>query len=120
MKTGTYVITAIATDNLNATTMSSSLEFIVGDVSRYDADSEILNLYPNPTDGHFSIELVNPLQSEKCEIVITDLSGKQVYHGSLLQEEILKHFDLSGVKSGIYIMMIIDNVILVTKKIIKY
>ena len=95
VKTGTYVIKAIATDNLNATTTSSSIEFIVGDVSRYDANSEIINLYPNPNDGHFSIEFVNPLQNEKCEIIITDLTGKQVYHGSILKEEILKQFDLS-------------------------
>jgi hypothetical protein len=119
VKAGTYSITAIATDNLNATTTSLPIEFEVGTTIKYDANSEIINLYPNPNDGHFSIEFINPLQKERSEIVITDLAGKQVYNGPITKEELLKQFDLSNIKSGIYIMMIKDNEILVTKKIIK-
>jgi len=115
---GTYTITAIATDNLNAATTSSSIEFTVENVSRYDANSKIINLYPNPNDGHFSIEFINPLQNEKSEIVITDLAGKQVYNGLISKEETLKQFDLSYIKSGIYILMIFYKEILVTKKFI--
>ena len=107
VKAGTYSITAIATDNLNATTTSLPIEFEVGANIKYDANSEIINLYPNPNDGHFSIEFINPLQNEKSEIVITDLAGKQVYNGPVSKEETLKQFDLSYIKSGIYILMII-------------
>ncbi|MEN6352734.1 MAG: Ig-like domain-containing protein, partial [Bacteroidales bacterium] len=116
---GNYEIKAIAIDNLNAATTSSPVDFIVDDVVINDANVEILNLYPNPNNGQFSIEFLNQLQNEKCEIIITDLTGKQVYHGSLLKEETLKQFDFSYFKSGIYIIMIIDNEILVTKKFIK-
>jgi uncharacterized repeat protein (TIGR02059 family) len=117
---GKYSIIAIATDNLNATTTSSPIEFSVEAGSRYDANSEILSLYPNPSDGHFSIELINPLQNEKSEIIISDLAGKQVYHGPLLKEETIKHFDFSNLKAGIYVMLIIDKEIFVTKKFIKF
>jgi hypothetical protein len=116
---GTYTITAIATDNLNATTISSPVDFKVRGVSSYDGNSEIVNLYPNPNDGHFSIAFINPLQNIKYEIIITDLAGRQVYHGPLTKEETLKQFDLSYIKSGIYIMTIIDKVIFVTKKFVK-
>jgi uncharacterized repeat protein (TIGR02059 family) len=116
---GTYSITAIATDNLNATTTSAPIEFEVASNSKYDANSEILNLYPNPNDGHFSIELINPLQNEKSKITISDLTGKQVYQGTLLKEETIKQIDLSYIKSGIYILIIIYNEIAVTKKFIK-
>jgi uncharacterized repeat protein (TIGR02059 family) len=119
VKAGTYSITAIATDNLNATTTSLPIEFEVRTTIKYDANSEIINLYPNPNDGHFSIKFINPLQNEKSEIVITDLGGKQVYTGPITKEEMLKQFDLSNIKPGIYIMMIKDKEILVTKKIIK-
>ena len=119
VKAGTYSITAIATDNLNATTTSLPIEFEVRTTIKYDANSEIINLYPNPNDGHFSIKFINPLQNEKSEIVITDLGGKQVYTGPVTKEEMLKQFDLSNIKPGIYIMMIKDKEILVTKKIIK-
>jgi hypothetical protein len=116
---GTYIITAIATDNLNETTVSEPVEFQVGSKVKFDANSDIINLYPNPNDGHFSIEFINPLQNEKSQIIITDLAGKQVFNGPVTKEEILKQFDLSYAKSGIYVMMIKDKEILVTKKFIK-
>jgi len=116
---GSYSITAIATDNLNDTTVSTPVEFVVGAKVKYDANSDIVKLYPNPNDGHFSIEFLNPLQNEKSEIVITDLAGKQIYNGPILKEETLKQFDLSSSKSGIYVMLIKDKEILVTKKFIK-
>ena len=116
---GSYSITAIATDNLNDTTISTPVEFVVGSRVKYDANSDIVKLYPNPNDGHFSIELLTPLLNEKSEIVITDMAGKQVYNGPLSKEETLKQFDLSGSKSGVYVMLIKDKEILVTKKFIK-
>jgi hypothetical protein len=118
VKTGNYTITAIATDNLNATTTSLPVEFEVGNVSEFDAKSDIINLYPNPNDGHFSIEFVNPLQNDKSELVITDLTGKKVYNDVVLREETLKPINLSYIRSGVYILMIIYQKILVTKKII--
>jgi hypothetical protein len=120
VKAGTYSIKAIATDNLNATTTSSQIEFEVGASIKYDANMEIINLYPNPNDGHFSIEILKSLEDEKCHIVITDLGGKQVFNLPIEEEETLKHLDLSYIKSGIYIMMVIGRGILVTKKIIKF
>ena len=84
----------------------------------YDANSEIINLYPNPNNGQFAIELLVPLQNPKSEIIISDLGGKQIFHGPLSSEETTKQFDLSNVKSGIYIMTIANTAILVTKKII--
>jgi len=116
---GSYSITAIATDNLNDTTVSTPIEFVVGAKVKYDANSDIVKLYPNPNDGHFSIELLIPLLNEKSEIVITDMAGKQVYNGPISKEETLKQFDLSGSKSGVYVMLIKDKEILVTKKFIK-
>lgn len=116
---GTYTITAMATDNLNDTTISSPIEFVVGAIAKYDANSDIINLYPNPNNGHFSIDFINPLKNEKSEIIITDLSGKQVYNGPVLKEELSKQFDLSDIKSGMYVMIIKDKEILVTKKFIK-
>jgi uncharacterized repeat protein (TIGR02059 family) len=120
VKTGNYSIKAFAYDNLNATATSSVIEFKVGGGPVYDANSEIINLYPNPNDGNFSIEFLQPIEDEKCKIVITDLGGKQVSIVPVLEGETIKHFNLSYIKSGIYIMMVISKGILVTKKFIKY
>jgi uncharacterized repeat protein (TIGR02059 family) len=113
---GKYSITAVATDNLNDTTISSPVEFEVGSPVKYDVHSEIVKLYPNPNNGHFSVEFLNPLQNDKSEIIITDLTGKQVYNGQVLKEEKLKKIDVSGSRTGIYVMMIKKDEIFVTKK----
>ena len=115
---GTYTLTAIATDNYNVTTISPPVEIEVRLNNQYDPDLNIINLYPNPNDGHFSIEFINPLQNEKNEILITDLQGKRVYSSPVLKEETVKQINLSSIKSGIYILMIVYKEILVTKKII--
>ena len=116
---GTYSITAVATDNLNDTTKSSPIEFIVGTTVKYDPKSEVVKLYPNPNNGHFTLEFINPMQNEKGDIVITDLGGKQVYHGPITKEELTKQIDLPDSRSGVYVLMIRDKDILVTKKFIK-
>ncbi len=116
---GNYSITAVATDNMNDTTISAPIEFIVGTPVKYDFNSENVKLYPNPNNGHFSIEFVHPVKDEKSEIIISDLSGRQIYRGPVLREELSKEFDLPGIRSGTYVMMIRDKEILVTKKFIK-
>jgi len=116
---GTYSITAVATDNLNDTTKSSPIEFIVGTTVKYDPKSEVVKLYPNPNNGHFTLEFINPMQNEKGDIVITDLGGKQFYHGPITKEELTKQIDLPDSRSGVYVLMIRDKDILVTKKFIK-
>jgi hypothetical protein len=117
--TGSYSITAVATDNLNATTTSSPIEFEVESAINYDANSEIINLFPNPNNGHFTINFIIPLLNEKAEIIVTDLAGKQLYNEPILKEETSKQLDLSNIKSGIYIMMIICKTKLFTKRFIK-
>jgi hypothetical protein len=116
--TGTYKITAIATDNSMATAISSIVEFKVTEKTIYDAKSEIINLYPNPNDGHFTVDFLVPLENPKNEIVISDLVGNQIYRETISAEQTTKQFDLPNVRSGIYIMRVMSNEILVTKKIL--
>lgn len=115
---GTYSIYAIATDNQNDTARSASVEFVVGTASRFDGKSDIISLYPNPNNGHFTIDFVNPLKSETSTIVITDMTGKQVFNGPVTSEELSKQIDLSNIRTGMYVMMIKDKEIIVTKKFI--
>jgi hypothetical protein len=84
-----------------------------GTMNGFHADYN--NLYDNANSNLPS----DPLQNDKSEIVITDLAGKQVYNGPVQKEEKVKQIDVSGSRSGIYVMMIKDKEILVTKKFIK-
>ena len=115
---GTYAITAVATDNLNGTSTSAPIDFIVENDSVTNANSELIKLYPNPNDGYVSIEFVNPLKNEKSNLVVTDLTGKQIYSNTLLSSESIQQIDLSDKKPGFYILRIRDKDILVTKKFI--
>jgi hypothetical protein len=119
VKSGTYSINAVATDNSNATTSSAPTEFLIGKKTTYDPAGDFINLYPNPTDGHFTVEVKTPLQGDRSEVIFTDLSGNKVYSEQILKEETSKQFDLSHVRPGIYIMSVIDNQILITKKFVK-
>jgi hypothetical protein len=119
IKAGNYTIKAVAYDNFNAAATSALIDFIVRSSPVYDVKSEIINLYPNPNNGDFWIEILKPLEDEKCKIVITDLGGKEISDRPLLNEETLIQFDMSYISSGIYIMNVIGKGILVTKKFIK-
>jgi hypothetical protein len=115
---GTYQLKAVATDNLNAPSNASLVEFTVEEGAKYDVDSDIINLYPNPNSGNFNIEFLDPAKTGKSEIIISDLGGKQIYHETISTEEITRQFNLQNIRSGIYIMTVINQEILVTKKII--
>ena len=114
---GSYSLKAVATDNLKATTTSSSLDLQV--ISAYNENREYFNLYPNPNDGRFSINFTTILEAENYNVTIVDLIGKTVYQQELSNDETIKQFDLSHLKSGIYVLIISSNQILLTQKFIK-
>ncbi len=116
--TGTYIISAIATDNLGAISTSSDMELIIGLV--YDTNSEIIDLYPNPNDGHFTINMYIECPEQDTRISIINLSGKVIYNDIIKDQEYFREFDLSGIPAGTYILMVtIRNTILTTSKFIK-
>ena len=114
-KAGSYEIIAVASDNLNAFATSSSVIFY----GKLYNDPDIINLYPNPNDGKFTISLITSPLSEKNLVTIVDLTGRTVYEGTLRKEENISQFDLSDINSGIYILMISTNKIVFTKRFIK-
>ena len=113
--TGKYMITAIATDNLGATSSSSGVELIIIP----DGNVEI-NLYPNPNDGHFAIDVASYTTETVTTLCIVNSNGKTIYNGLLNEEEYTKQFDLSDLAPGIYILtMKTGGKIIATKKYIK-
>jgi uncharacterized repeat protein (TIGR02059 family) len=115
--TGTYVITAIATDNLGATSVSEGLELFV---ENYGPNSEMIDIYPNPNNGHFSVDIHSGLPDQNNRMMIVNLSGKTVYDDIITGQESYREFDLSGkIAPGIYVMMIsYGKTVVTTKKFI--
>lgn len=62
-----------------------------------------LSVYPNPTDGHFSIDLGANYQSVTIKII--SQNGKLIQSNSYEKSQLL-HFDISIVSTGMYVVLI--------------
>ncbi len=119
---GSHTLWAQAVDNEDATASSSNVSINVepeSDDDVGDATTNIGSLYPNPNNGSFTFILGAPFE-EESEISIVSLLGKQVYSGTLLPLETTKHFDLSFIKPGLYILLLSSKEILVSRRFIKF
>jgi uncharacterized repeat protein (TIGR02059 family) len=114
---GSYTLTAIATDNLSATTTSATVSVNVAAATLATLDS--INLYPNPNDGNFTVSLNNPMKDDKSTVTVVGPDGKRVYEGFMLKEETSKEFQLSHINTGKYVFIISGKEIIAVKKFIK-
>jgi uncharacterized repeat protein (TIGR02059 family) len=80
---------------------------------------ESVIFYRDKKDGTYWIKIINPLQNESNKISIVNISGKKVYDDILLKKEVTRQFNLNYLDTGIYILTIIGNGVLVRKKFIK-
>jgi hypothetical protein len=113
---GTYKLKAVATDDLKATTVSAILEVtVVG----YNEKGEFFSLYPNPNNGRFTIDFSSLVDADCFFLTVVDLIGNTVYREEIPADESTRHFDLSHLNSGIYVLMIAASQIILTQKFIK-
>jgi|WetSurMetagenome_2_1015567.scaffolds.fasta_scaffold03523_2 uncharacterized repeat protein (TIGR02059 family) len=117
VNSGTFYLTAVATDNSNSTTSSSSVKVYVNQPQ--NLNKELIKLYPDPNQGHFTIEILNPQQMENSRIFISNIRGEKVYEDILPKDKITKSFELSYLSPGIYILIIIRKDTLLAKNFIK-
>ncbi len=104
--TGQYVITVIATDNLGAVSQSSEVAFTV--YEEKIPGLTMLNLYPNPNNGHFTVEMAKEIDSERLYTVF-NLSGKALHNEKSNGHEVVKEFNLIGLPPGTYILTVSSN-----------
>lgn len=116
LEEGSYNLHAVATDNLKSASTSSTLEF---HVTQFVEQNGAFNLYPNPNDGHFSIEFNSDLIVDNYIVTVFNIIGKTVYQGEFSKEEYSPRFDLSHLNAGIYILVISCEAIVTTQKFIK-
>ena len=115
--TGQYVITVIATDNLGAVSQSAEVAFTVYEDKI--PGLTMLNLYPNPNNGHFTVEMAKEIDSERLYTVFS-LSGKVLHNENREGHEVITEFNLIELPSGTYILTVSsDNKIIESRKFIK-
>ena len=97
---------------------SDAFVFMVDDISINtsatgvkDQLSHKINIYPNPNNGEFAISL----NTVKATVKIYDVNGKLIINE--IQNSTRKNYDLSNLQSGIYIVKIISNNEITTKRI---
>ncbi len=116
--TGTFSFTAIATDNMGGNRSSSELELIIEGLN--NSASGILNLYPNPNDGHFTVDLLPSLSDQEKSIAVINQAGVIVYKENLGAGINSKQFNLTDMFPGAYIIALTDEKnIITTKRMIK-
>jgi hypothetical protein len=114
---GSYELKAVATDNMKASSTSSSLDLTV---TSYIEARDYFNLYPNPNDGRFTIDFTTLMEADVFTVTVVDLVGKTLHREELSKDESTRHFDLSHLNNGIYVLMIASCQILLTQKLVKY
>jgi hypothetical protein len=115
--TGMYIITAIATDNRYASTVSSPL---VIDVTATGESPANIMLSPNPNNGQFVIDIQSDLPEGDKRIKVVNLAGNIVYEDAFADNDNYREFDLSATVPGTYILVISgEKRIIGTKKFIK-
>lgn len=116
LKEGSYSLHAVATDNLKASATSSTLEF---HVTSPELPKGVMNIYPNPNDGNFALDFTSQEGYDQIMVSVVNQNGNVVLREEISNDQYLKHYDLSYLVPGIYIIMISADRILSTQKLIK-
>lgn len=93
---------------------SNVVSVIVTDINE-NAETAV-SVYPNPSDGKFTIEFNNDITAD---IVLMDVTGKEVYNKTINKSS---QINVSGLEKGLYLVRILDtasNKLIVKKLIIR-
>lgn len=78
-----------------------------------------IKIYPNPANGHFTVEYVNPLEG-KVMFKVSDMSGRTICENEATGQSGLfkQDFDLSAAASGIYLLTAVSGRDMLTRKLV--
>ena len=97
---------AVVSTNLNIT---DSLSAVNINIDKSALQSEKLRIYPNPSDGIFTIE-INKTESNKISVEILDITGKLVYRNDYPVLGTMKEtIDLQNLNKGMYFLRIMEG-----------
>ena len=62
-----------------------------------------VSVFPNPTDGHVTVEILG-LELEKSAIIVSDISGRNIVHLTEIEE--INALDITEQSAGIYFLRV--------------
>lgn len=83
----------------------------------HELTSHRITIYPNPTDGNFSIEIGTPETIEQASITIYSMSGTIIYRDD--EPDAVNEIDITSSPDGMYMLIIRIDGETSTWKIIK-
>jgi hypothetical protein len=86
----------------------------ITEVHQFTTNETLLNIYPNPTNGQFSIQMSTPALNN-INIEIRDIFGRTILK-RILQSNTIHDFDMD-LPTGIYVLSVHDGIQTLTKKI---
>ena len=81
-----------------------------------DGNNIEVEVYPNPFNDQFSVELKNV---DRAEVTIVNLIGETLYQETLFGKNTKHNIQLEGVPNGIYFLNLSTSDESITKKIVK-
>ncbi len=109
--------TVEVTDGNGCKGMSAKSTIIWGGVAGTSKEVNI-NVYPNPSNGVFNIEL--PVGTDAKQLYITDIAGKQIVLNTYQVNKNIYTVDLSEKAAGIYILHLTKDGNAIQARLIKY
>lgn len=103
---GTYIV-----EVLNDVDCASAIsdEYVLSTIGvETNFTSESVNVYPNPSEGVVNVFVANAL-GETSNVVVNDLSGKQVFARSLNANDVNTTVQINNLDPGVYIVNVISQ-----------
>jgi hypothetical protein len=89
------------------------------ETARSHTASDLL-IYPNPSNGLFTVQVVTTVPDAECTFIVTDLSGRELLNNTITAQRIETIIDLSSFANGMYLCFLkINGSITGTARLIK-
>lgn len=112
----TYTVSGTNSNGCTGSTTYNQLVTPCVGIEELLSNSETIEIYPNPGDGHFNM-IVSSINSNSAYLEIYDMSGRVVF--KLTSNETITPIDITNLATGIYYYTIKINDVIKKGKLIK-
>jgi len=87
-------------------------------IDRVNAVGGLFRVFPNPTNGSFSVDLQNVTIGSSDRLEVLDISGRRILSEQIRNGEVLKNIDLTGQPAGSYFVNVHQSDRVMREKIV--